>query len=151
VGVTEGAVSPWMTRAREGGPEALVHRPPPGPRRRLSAEPLTRLPALLARGAEASGCRGHVWTRGRLAVILRLACGLASHPGPSGRGLDAMRWRLQKPARRARQRDEAAMAHGRDQTWPALNKGRKPTGKPSSSSTNPDALPGPASSAPLRR
>jgi hypothetical protein len=39
----------------------------------------------------------------------------------------------QKPRRRARQRDEAAMAHGRDEIWPALKKGGKPKDKRSSS------------------
>lgn len=151
LGITEGAVSPWLTRAREGGPEALVHRPPPGPRRRLSAEPLTRLPALLARGAEAYGFRGQVWTRGRIAVIIRLEFGVSSQPGHSGRLLDAIGWSLQKPARRARQRDEAAIAQWRDKTWPASNRGRKPKGTPSSSSMHPASIPCPASSAPMRR
>jgi transposase len=30
-GVSEGAVSHWMTRARHGGLEALRHQPPSGP------------------------------------------------------------------------------------------------------------------------
>jgi transposase len=45
----------------------------------------------------------------------------------------AVRWSPQKPARRARQRDEAAIAQWREQTWPALKRGRKPMSKPSSS------------------
>jgi transposase len=53
LGVSQGAVSQWMKRAREGGPEALRHRPPSGAPCRLSAEPLARLPALLRWGAEA--------------------------------------------------------------------------------------------------
>jgi hypothetical protein len=58
LGVSEAAVSQWMRRAREGGPEALRHRPSPGAPRRLSADHLARLPALLHRGAEAYGFRG---------------------------------------------------------------------------------------------
>jgi transposase len=34
MGVSEGAVSQWMTRARQAGPEALQRRPPPGAPRR---------------------------------------------------------------------------------------------------------------------
>ena len=82
LGVSEGAVSQWMTRAREGGPEALRHRPPPGAPRRLSAEQLARLPALLQRGPEAYGFRGHVWTRGRIAAVIRLEFGVSYHPRP---------------------------------------------------------------------
>ena len=50
LGVSAGAVSPWMTRARDGGPTALHHRSPPGAARRLTGEPLARLPARLQRG-----------------------------------------------------------------------------------------------------
>ena len=72
LGVSEGAVSQWRTRAHEEGPAALRHRPPPGAPRRLSAEPLARLPALLPRGPEAYGFRGERWTRGRIAAVIQL-------------------------------------------------------------------------------
>ncbi len=38
LGVTEGAVSQWMKRAREQGVEGLRHKPPPGATPRLSEE-----------------------------------------------------------------------------------------------------------------
>jgi len=57
-GVSEAAVSQWLKRAREGGPEALEHRPPPGTPRRLSAEQITPLPALLQRGGHSAGIGG---------------------------------------------------------------------------------------------
>jgi transposase len=133
LGVSEGAVSQWMARAREGGVEALRRKPPPGASRRLSPEQLTRLPALLQRGAEAFGFRGQVWTRARVAVVIRFECGVSYHPVHVGRRLKALRWSPQKPARRAHQRDEAAIAHWREQTWPALNRGRGSSNKASSS------------------
>ena len=72
VGVSDAAVSQWMKRAREGGPEALRHQPPPGAPRRLSAEQLARLPEWLQRGAEAYGFRGQLWTCGRIAAVMQL-------------------------------------------------------------------------------
>ena len=51
LGVSEGAVSQWRRRAREGGPEALQQRPRPGAPRRLTADQLARLPMLLHQGA----------------------------------------------------------------------------------------------------
>ena len=132
LGVSEGAVSQWIARAREGGVEALRRRPPPGASRRLSPEQLTRLPALLQRGAEAFGFRGQVWTRARVAVVIRVEFGISYHPVHVGRLLKAIRWSPQQPARRARQRDEAAITQWRDETWPAIQRGRKPRGKPSS-------------------
>jgi transposase len=132
LGVSEGAVSQWMTRARHGGPEALRHCPPRGAPRRLTDAQLARLPALLQPGAEAYGFRGEVWTRARVAVIIRLEFGVSYHPVHVGRLLKAIRWSPQKPVRRARQRDEAAIARWRQETWPALKGGRRPRAKASS-------------------
>jgi transposase len=133
LGVSEGAVSQWMTRARQGGSEALRHRPPPGAPRRLSAEQLAQLPALLHRGPEAYGFRGQLWTRGRIAAVIRVAFGISYHPRPGGRVCQAIRWSPQKPARQARQRNEVAIRRWREETWPALKRGRKSRTKPSSS------------------
>jgi transposase len=128
LGVSEAAVSPWMRRAREGGPEALRHQPPPGAPRRLPADLLARLPALWHRGAAASGFRGQVWTWGRIAAGMRLEFGAADPPVPVGRWLKPLRWRPQKPARRARPR-RSGRARWREETWPALNRGPTPRGQ----------------------
>jgi transposase len=132
LGVSEGAVSQWMTRAREAGPEALRRRPPPGAPRRLSPEQLARLPELLHRGPTAYGFRGELWTRTRIAAVIRLEFGVSYHPRHVGRLCQAMRWTPQKPTRRARQRDEAAIARWREETWPAIKRGRKPGSRRSS-------------------
>jgi transposase len=58
LGVTEGAVSQWMKRAREEGAEGLKHNPPPGAPSRLSEDQRAKLAELLAQGAEAHGFRG---------------------------------------------------------------------------------------------
>ena len=76
LGVSEGAVSQWMKRAREEGTEALRHKPPPGAPSRLSDEQRARLPELLAQGAEAHGFRGEVWTCERVAVLIRREFGV---------------------------------------------------------------------------
>jgi transposase len=132
MGVSEGAVSQWMTRAREAGPEALRRRPPPGAPRRLSADQLARLPALLHRGPAAYGFRGALWTRTRIAAVIRLEFGVSYHPRHVGRLCQAMRWTPQKPIRRARQRDEAAITRWREETWPAIKKGQRPSSRRSS-------------------
>jgi transposase len=133
LGVSQGAVSQWMTRARQEGPDALRHRPPPGAPRRLSAEQLARLPALLHRGPAAYGFRGELWTRGRIAAVIQREYGSSYHPRHVGRLCQTIRWSPQKPARRARQRDEAAIARWREDTWPAIKKGQRNSNKASSS------------------
>jgi transposase len=125
LGVSEGAVSQWMKRGREGGPQALHHRSPRGAPRRLSAGQLAQLPGLLQRGPEAYGFRGQLWTRARIAAVIQLAFGVSYHPRHVGRLCQALRWSPQKPVRRARQRDEAAIVRWREETWPALQKGRR--------------------------
>jgi transposase len=44
LGVSKGAVSQWMKRARQGGVEALKRQPAPGASPRLSEEQRTKLP-----------------------------------------------------------------------------------------------------------
>jgi transposase len=133
LGVSEGAVSQWMRRARAKGPDALRHHPPPGGARRLPSEQLSRLPELLKRGPATYGFRGDVWTRRRIAVVIRLEFGVTYHPTHVGRLCKAIRWSPQKPARRARQRSEAAIARWRTETWPAIKKGRRRRSRRSSS------------------
>jgi transposase len=133
LGVSEGAVSQWMKRGREGGLAALRHRSPPGAVCRLSVDQLARLPTLLHRGPAAYGFRGQLWTRGRVAAVMRVEFGVVYHPTHVGRLLNAIRWSPQKPARRARQRDEVAITRWRDETWPAIKRGRKPRRRRSSS------------------
>jgi hypothetical protein len=60
LGVSEGAVSQWLKRGREGGVEALQAHPPKGMTPRLRADQRAQLPALLAQGAEAYGFRDDV-------------------------------------------------------------------------------------------
>jgi transposase len=70
LGVTAGAVSQWLRRAREGGVAALYTRKAAGPKPQLSSEQRARLPELLVRGAEAYGFRGDIRTRGRVAEVI---------------------------------------------------------------------------------
>jgi|SRR5215212_1774527 len=68
LGVSKGAVSQWMKRAREGGVEALKRQPAPGALPRLSEEQRAKVPELLKRAPEAYGFRGEVWTCERVAI-----------------------------------------------------------------------------------
>jgi transposase len=124
-GVTEGAVSQWLTRARAGGEAALRRRIAPGPTPKLTAEQRARLPQLLAYGAEAYGFLGEVWTTERVATVIQREFGVRYHPTHVGRLLRACGWSVQRPVRRATQRDEAAIQHWVEQTWPQIKK--KPT------------------------
>jgi transposase len=123
LGVSKGAVSQWMKRAREGGVEALKRQPAPGALPRLSEEQRARVPELLERGAEAHGFRGEAWTCERVAIVIRREFGVSYHPAHVSRLLKALRQSLQKPQRRANQRDEEAIERWKEQRWPQLKKG----------------------------
>src|SRR5215471_8170632 len=71
LGVSKGAVSQWLKRGRTQGVEALRRHLAPGPQTKLSAEQLAQLPEVLARGAEAFGYRGQVWTTKRVAEVIK--------------------------------------------------------------------------------
>lgn len=134
LGVTEGAVSQWMRRQREGGGiEALYRRPPPGPAPKLTTEQRAAVPALLARGAEAYGFTGDVWTQRRIATVLQQVLHVRYHPASLTRLLRQIGWSPQKPQTRATQRDEAVIRAWFIEQWPALS--AKPSARtvPSSS------------------
>jgi transposase len=122
LGVSEGAVSQWLKRLREGGRTALRAKPPPGPTPRLTPAQLTGLPDLLAWGAEAYGFLGDVWTTKRVVAVIEQEYGVRYHPDHVGRLLRKAGWSVQKPMTRATQRDEAAITAWCTERWPEVKK-----------------------------
>ncbi len=85
LGVFEDAVSRWLTRARDGGPEALRAYPSPGRPPRLSAEQKRLLPEFLWHGPDAYTLRGEVWTCARIARVIEDEFGIRCHKDQVGR------------------------------------------------------------------
>jgi transposase len=56
--------------------------------------------------------------------VIRKEFGVSYHPAHVSRLLKALRQSLQKPQRRAEQRDEENIEHWKDKKWPSLKKGR---------------------------
>ncbi len=122
LGVTPGAVSQWLKRARVQGVDALRRHPAPGPPPKLTVAQRAQIPAVLERGAEAYGFRGQVWTCKRVAEVIRRTFGVTSHPAHVNRLLHALRHSVQRPVARATQRDERAIQAWWQERWPALEK-----------------------------
>jgi|SRR5215212_12041200 len=122
LGVTQGSVSKWLTRAQAQGVTALRRKKASGPLARLTKEQRARLAVLLSQGAQAFGFRGAVWTRGRVAALIKRTFGVSYHVAHVGRILKALRFSRQQPIRRARQRNEQAIQAWREQDAPALKK-----------------------------
>jgi transposase len=133
LGVTQGAVSQWLSRAKRAGVQALHACPAPGRPPLLSPAQLAQLPDLLAQGAEAFGFLGAVWTRRRVAQLIKDELGVSYHPGHVSRLLKQIDWSPQRPLVRATQRDEVAIAAWSAERWPALKKSACAKGELSSS------------------
>jgi transposase len=122
LGVSEGAVSQWLKRARAEGVEALRHRKGGGPKPRLKPQQVAQLPQLLSQGAEAYGFRGEVWTRARVARVIQQQFGVTFSLSHVGRLLQQIGWSRQRPIERASQRDEQAIEYWRNEKWPEIQK-----------------------------
>jgi transposase len=88
----------------------------------LTAQQRAQIPALLARGAETFGFLGDVWTRARVASVIKREFGVTYHPDHVGRLLQDVGWSVQKPLTRALERNDAVIAAWREQKWPAIKK-----------------------------
>ena len=122
LGVSDGAVSQWLKRGRQGGAQALQAHPPQGMTARLMPEQKAQIPHLLAKGAEAYGFRGEVWTASRVATVIERVFGVRYQRDHVGRLWRESGWSRQQPIERATQRDEEALKAWYAERWPALQK-----------------------------
>jgi transposase len=123
-GVSAQAASIWYRRWRQGGAQALRGAGRAGRRPRLSAAELEAVDQALRKGPEAFGFGTDLWTLDRIAQVIQRLTGVGYHPGHVWRLLRRLGWSLQRPARRAAERDEAAIARWRAQEWPRIKGGR---------------------------
>jgi transposase len=122
LGLTQGAVSQIIARAKAGGVEALYHCKPPGAKPRLTVAEKADLITKLRQGAPAHGFQGDVWTCERIAELIKKEYGVSYHPDYIGPLLRQLGWSVQRPVVRASQRDEAAIEHWVASELPRLKK-----------------------------
>ena len=75
-------------------------------------------PGRIAKGAEAYGFRGDVWTASRVAQVIEQTFGVRYHRDHVGRLLREAGWSRQQPVERASQRNEEAIEQWSEQRWP---------------------------------
>jgi transposase len=100
----------------------LQAKPAPGRPRRLTARQRARLLQLLLKGAMAQGFSTDLWTLPRVATVITHTFGVTYHPAHVWKILRGEGWSCQKPERRARERDEAAIQRWRTDRWPHIKK-----------------------------
>jgi transposase len=121
-GVSWQAVWTWWRAYRRAGSRGLARRKHPGPPPKLSRRKLAQLPHLLAQGAEAYGFSSPLWTTQRVADLIWRRFRVRYDRDHVCRLLHRFGWSWQKPARRARERDEATIQRWVEHTWPRLKK-----------------------------
>jgi transposase len=116
------SVKRWRDVLRKRGRPGLKAKPHPGRRPRLSKRQQRQLVGLLRRGPLAAGYPTDRWTCPRVADVIAQRFGVRYHPDHIWRLLQALGWSCQKPERRARERDEAAIQRWRQHDWPRIKK-----------------------------
>ncbi len=134
--VSRQSASRWYAAWRVGGGKVLgspgrLGRPP-----RLGAPDLRAVERALLKGPTAAGYPTELWTLERVAQMIERVTGTRYHRGHVWKILRAMGWSLQRPARRAVERDEQAVRRWRRERWPRVKKTPADVGRSSSSKTS---------------
>jgi transposase len=115
LGVARQNVSRWHA----GGAEALRSAGPTGYAPRLDDQQLHAIDQALRQGARAHGFDTDHWTLARVRTVIERLTGVGYHPGHVWKLLRRrLHYRLQRPARRAVERDERAIARWVAEDWP---------------------------------
>jgi transposase len=128
------SVMRWRDAREAGGEAALRVRFSPGRPPKLSARERRQLVRLLLRGPRAHGYTTDLWTTTRVARVIFREFRVRYHRVHVGRLLHSLGWSVQKPERRALERNEENIERWKRETWPRIKKrGWAPT--PSSSTS----------------
>src|SRR5918993_1754306 len=118
LGVSAQTASRWHARWQQGGTWALRAPARQGRPAKLTPLQLRQLERALRKGGWGHGFDEELWTLRCVAEVIWRLAGVRYHPGHVWKLLRRMGWRLQRPARRAVERDEQAIARWVAEAWP---------------------------------
>lgn len=111
LGCGRSSVYTWLKADREDA-RKLAARKHPGPTPRLTDEQIRELEGLLLQGARAHGWPNDLWSARRVAEMIRRHFGVSYHVEHVRKLIRRrLNWSSQRPQKRARQRNEAKIAH----------------------------------------
>ena len=120
LGVDRSSVYRWRKAAKRGA-AALAALPQPHRPPALTPTQLGRLEKLLAQGPGAQGWPNQLWTTARVAQLIERYFKIRYHHDHVCRFLrQRLNWSVQKPVRRARERDEAAILDWQSREFPRI-------------------------------
>lgn len=132
--VSRSTVVRWVNRYRHQGREALQKTGRAGRKPRMDAAQSQRLEERLRQGPERLGYETPLWTCPRVADLIEREFGVRYHPGHVWKVLVNLGWSPQRPAGKARERNEEMIQTWRKKVWPRIKK--KPVGKGARSSSS---------------
>jgi transposase len=138
LGVHRQSVSRWARQLGEGGVRRLRKAERTGRPPKLTTGQLRDIASTLKRGPEALGYASGLWTARRVRNLIEQRTGVRYHEDHVWRILRKLGWSCQRPTGRALERDEPAIRHWKQVTWPRIKKKPSHSGAPSSLSTKAD-------------
>ena len=120
--VSRQSASRWHAEWAEGGTSALRGAGRAGRLPRLNERDLARVERELVKGPLANGYPTDLWTLARVSEVIERLTGVSYHPGHVWRILTGLGWSRQRPARRALERDDAAIEHWAKVEWIRVKK-----------------------------
>jgi transposase len=116
----------WRRALAAGGRPALASRGASGAKCKLTGAQLRELAALLDAGPAVHGWDGdQCWTLAQITEVVRRRFSVDYTLAGMDLRLHRIGWSMQAPARRAAERDEAAIAAWREETWPVVKGPRR--------------------------
>jgi transposase len=123
LGVSAQTASRWYRAWQEQGREGLAGAGRAGRRRRLTDTQLAEVEAALEKGPRANGFATGMWTLARVAEVIERVSGVRYSQTQTWAILrERLGWTRQRPARRAVERNEQAIAAWVKQDWPRIKK-----------------------------
>ena len=121
LGVSRQSVHLWYRRWQAEGTDGLGSRGPTGPAPRLSDSQLHQVEEALLEGAGANGFTGELWTLDRITTVIERLTGVRHHPAWVWALLrHRLGWSVQRPVRRAAERDQDGIDRWVKQRWPQI-------------------------------
>jgi transposase len=125
LGVSRTSVHRWYHGWREEGRKGLRKAGRAGRLPRIGREELRRLDRALRLGAIAHGFATEMWTLPRVARLIEDLTGVRYHPAHVWRILHGLNWTVQRPARRAKERNERQIQRWIREDWPRAKNARR--------------------------
>src|SRR5712692_9822710 len=135
----------WYHAWRRQGRKGLKAVGRLGRKPRVDRQQLARVETALLRGPRSQGFATELWTLPRVATLIERLTGVRYHPGHVWYILRGLNWSLQRPARRARERNERAIRQWVTRRWPTVKKTPGASTRGSSSKTKAGSRSSPSS------